>query len=254
LLALASEYGLTVIEDAAQGFGAEYLLPQAGVNEGDAAGTWVRAGAMGDLGCLSFYPSKALGAYGDAGMVLARDRTLAERVRTLRTHGEVEKYRHDMFGVNSRLDELQAAVLRVKLRYVDGWIAARQARAALYDRQFQEARLTGPSDAWDDNYPVMVPTVTPSCTHIFYVYAVRVRHRDRLRAYLAERGVGTDVYYPLPLHLQPCFTSLGYRPGDFPAAEQAAEATLALPMYPELSDAQQVYVVTQIADFYRQLT
>jgi dTDP-4-amino-4,6-dideoxygalactose transaminase len=118
----------------------------------------------------------------------------------------------------------------------------------------QEAQLAGPPDAWDDNYPVMVPTVAPSCTHIFYVYAVRVRHRDRLRAYLAERGVATDVYYPLPLHLQPCFASLGYRQGDFPAAEQAAEATLALPMYPELSEAQQVYVVTQMADFYRQLT
>jgi dTDP-4-amino-4,6-dideoxygalactose transaminase len=254
LLALASEYDLTVIEDAAQVLGADYLLAQAGTNSGDTAGTWVRAGAMGDLGCLSFYPSKALGAYGDAGMVLARDRILAERVRALRTHGEVGKYRHDIVGVNSRLDELQAAVLRVKLRYLDDWIAARQARAAFYDQRLREAQLAGTADAWDDNYPVVVPIVAPSCRHIFYVYAVRVRHRDRLRAYLAEHGVGTDVYYPLPLHLQPCFASLGYRHGDFPAAEQAAEATLALPMYPELSEAQQVYVVTQMADFYRQLT
>jgi dTDP-4-amino-4,6-dideoxygalactose transaminase len=253
LLSLAREHGLTVIEDAAQVMGAEYLLPQTGAGN-ESSSKWCRAGAMGDLGCLSFYPSKALGAYGDAGMVLVRDQTLAERVRTLRTHGEAGKYRHDMVGVNSRLDELQAAVLRVKLRYLDDWIAARQARAALYDQQLQEARLAGTANAWDDNYPVMVPIVAPSCTHIFYVYAVRARHRDRLRAYLAERGVGTDVYYPLPLHLQPCFASLGYRQGDFPAAEQAADDTLALPMYPELSEAQQAYVVTQMADFYRQPT
>ena len=118
-----------------------------------------------------------------------------------------------MVGVNSRLDELQAAVLRVKLRYLEDWIAARQARAARYDQLFQEARLAGTPDAWDDSHPVMVPVVAPSCTHIFYVYAVRVRHRDRLRAYLSEHGVGTDVYYPLPLHLQPCFAPLGYREG-----------------------------------------
>ena len=254
LLALAREHGLTVIEDAAQVIGAEYLLPQVGANGGDAAGKWLRAGAMGELGCLSFYPSKALGAYGDAGMVLARDPALAERVRALRTHGEVGKYRHDMLGVNSRLDELQAAVLRVKLRYLEDWIAARQARAARYDQLFQEAGLAGRPDAWDDSCPVIVPVVAPSCTHIFYVYAVRVRHRDRLRAYLSEHGVGTDVYYPLPLHLQPCFAPLGYREGDFPAAERAAEESLALPMYPELSEAQQVYVVKQVADFYHQLT
>jgi len=253
LLDLAREHGMTVIEDAAQVIGAEYLLLQTGAGN-ETAGKWHRAGAMGDLGCLSFYPSKALGAYGDAGMVLARDPALAERVRALRRHGGLDKYRHDMVGVNSRLDELQAAVLRVKLRYLDDWITARQARAARYDQLFQEARLVGTSDDWDDSCPVMVPVVAPSCTHIFYVYAVRVHHRDRLRAYLAEQGVGTDVYYPLPLHLQPCFASLGYRQGDFPAAEQAAEESLALPMFPELSEAQQVYVVRQIADFYRQLT
>jgi dTDP-4-amino-4,6-dideoxygalactose transaminase len=187
-------------------------------------------------------------------MVLACDPALAERVRALRAHGELGKYRHDMVGVNSRLDELQAAVLRVKLRYLDDWITARQARAARYDQLLQEARLAGTADACDDCCLVTVPAVAPACTHIFYVYAVRVPHRDRLRAYLAEHGVGTDVYYPLPLHLQPCFASLGYRRGDFPAAEQAAEESLALPMYPELSEAQQVYVVQQVADFYHQLT
>jgi dTDP-4-amino-4,6-dideoxygalactose transaminase len=253
LLALAREHGLAVIEDAAQVIGAEYLLPRPSVGGGDATATWVRAGAMGDLGCLSFYPSKSLGAYGDAGMVLARDPALAERVRTLRTHGELAKYRHDLVGVNSRLDEIQAAVLRVKLRHLEDWITARQARAARYDRLFREARLAGPPDAWDDGCPVVLPVVAPSCRHIFYVYAVRVPHRDRLRAHLSERGVGTEVYYPLPLHLQPCFAPLGYRKGDFPAAERAAEESLALPMYPELSEAQQAYVVEQVADFYRQL-
>jgi dTDP-4-amino-4,6-dideoxygalactose transaminase len=254
LLALAREHGMPVIEDGAQVIGAEYLLPQAGANSGNAEGEWLRAGAMGELGCLSFYPSKALGAYGDAGMVLARDPALAERVRALRTHGGLGKYRHDLVGVNSRLDELQAAVLRVKLRYLEDWIAARQARAARYDQLFQEAHLAGTPDAWDDGCLVMMPVIAPSCTHIFYVYAVRVRQRDRLRAYLSEHGVGTEVYYPLPLHLQPCFAPLGYCKGDFPAAEQAAEETLALPMYPELSEAQQVYVVQQVADFYRQQT
>jgi dTDP-4-amino-4,6-dideoxygalactose transaminase len=252
LLALAREYGLVVIEDAAQVFGAEYFLPEVGVSGGDMATSWVRAGAMGDLGCLSFYPSKALGAYGDAGMVLARDPALAERVRTLRTHGESAKYRHDLVGVNSRLDEIQAAVLRVKLRYVEGWIAARQARSDRYEQLFRETRLTGASNAWDEGAPVMLPAVAPSGTHIFYVYAVRVRQRDRLRAHLSQHSVGTEVYYPLPLHLQPCFASLGYREGDFPAAEQEAKETLALPMYPELSEAQQAYVVQRLANFYRQ--
>jgi dTDP-4-amino-4,6-dideoxygalactose transaminase len=253
LLTLAREHGLNIVEDAAQAIGAEYLLPHADPGGGEPAAAWHRAGAMGAFGCLSFYPSKALGAYGDAGMVLAQDPVLAERVRTLRTHGGLGKYRHDLVGVNSRLDELQAAVLRVKLRYLDDWIAARQARAARYDQLFQEAGLVGAPDRVGAGKPVTLPVIAPHCTHIFYVYAVRVCQRDRLRAYLAERSVDTDIYYPVPLHLQPCFAPLGYRRGDFPGAEQAAAESLALPMYPELSEAQQVYVVEQIAHFYREL-
>jgi dTDP-4-amino-4,6-dideoxygalactose transaminase len=183
-------------------------------------------------------------------MVLARDPALAERVRTLHTHGEVGKYHHELIGVNSRLDELQAAVLRVKLRYLEDWIAARQARAARYDQLFRETGLASTCETWNDGSPLMLPVIAPQCTHIFYIYAVRARHRDRLRAYLSDHGVDTDVYYPLPLHLQPCFAPLGFRRGDFPAAERAAEESLALPMYPELSEAQQVYVVEQIARFY----
>jgi dTDP-4-amino-4,6-dideoxygalactose transaminase len=250
LLMLAREHGLIAIEDTAQAIGAEYLMSPADTSAGETAGEWHRSGVMGGLGCLSFYPSKALGAYGDAGMVLAHDPSLAERVRALRTHGGLGKYRHDIVGVNSRLDELQAAVLRVKLQHLDDWIAARQARAARYDQLFQAAGLAGPPGRLDAGKPVALPIVAPRCTHTFYVYSVRARRRDQLRTYLAERGVETDVYYPMPLHVQPCFAPLGYRQGDFPEAEQAAAESLALPMYPELSAAQQEYVVEQITDFY----
>lgn len=251
LLALARRHDLTVIEDAAQAIGATYLLSQPSAPGSDFAAVWRRAGSMGQLGCLSFYPSKALGGYGDGGMVLTNDRRLAERVRILRTHGEQEKYYHDMVGVNSRLDELQAAVLRVKLRYVDRWITARQANAARYHRFFQQAGLAGSPGDLHTEKPVTLPAIAPGRTHIFYVYAIRVRERDRLRSFLAERGVGTDVYYPLPLHVQKCFAPLGYRAGDFPEAERVARESLALPMYPELSEAQQQYVVEQIATFNR---
>ncbi|MBI3330162.1 MAG: DegT/DnrJ/EryC1/StrS family aminotransferase [Nitrospinae bacterium] len=252
LLALARRHGLMVVEDAAQAIGAECLLPLARNPGDDLMATRRPAGSMGQLGCLSFYPSKALGGYGDGGMVLTDDPALAERVRTLRVHGGLKKYYHDMVGVNSRLDELQAAVLGVKLRYVDRWISARQANAARYQRLFQDAGLTGAPGKLDLEKPVALPSIAPGRTHIFYVYAIRARERDRLRAYLAEHGVGTEVYYPLPLHLQPCFATLGYRPGDFPEAERAAQESLALPMYPELSESQQTYVVEQIATFYRQ--
>jgi dTDP-4-amino-4,6-dideoxygalactose transaminase len=250
LLALAQRHNLSIIEDAAQVVGAQYLLPRAGPAAGEAAATWRQAGSMGQLGCLSFYPSKILGAYGDAGMVLTNDPTLAGRVRTLRTHGGLRPYYYEMVGINSRLDELQAAVLRVKLRHLDRWILARQANAMRYDRLFQDAGLAGPPGDLDPRKPVMLPVALPGRTHIFYVYGVCVRERDRLRAFLAGQGVETDVYYPLPLHLQQCFASLGYRAGDFPEAERAAQESLALPMYPELSEAQQRYVVEQVAAFY----
>jgi dTDP-4-amino-4,6-dideoxygalactose transaminase len=249
LLELARRRDLCLIEDAAQAIGAAYRLPCAGARDAGPE-AWPRAGAMGHLGCLSFYPSKALGAYGDAGMVLTRDAALAERLRALRVHGDVGKYQHQLLGINSRLDELQAAVLRVKLRHLERWIAARQANAARYDRLFQEAGLAAPPGGLDAA-PIGLPMVVPGRTHIFYVYAVRAHDRDRLRAHLAEHGVGTDVYYPVPLHLQPCFADLGYRAGDFPEAERAARESLALPMYPELTAAQQAYVVEQIAAFYR---
>jgi dTDP-4-amino-4,6-dideoxygalactose transaminase len=251
LLVLARQHRLAVIEDAAQVIGAEHRLPCHDGSGEKSAGEWYQAGTMGQLGCLSFYPSKALGAYGDAGMVLTSDAALAQGVRALRTHGGVTKYQHDMLGVNSRLDEIQAAVLRVKLRYLPAWIAARQVNAARYDRLFQEARLAAPPDACPGDMPVALPVRAPGRTHMFYVYAIRARQRDRLRDYLAVHGVGTEVYYPVPLHLQPCFAALGYQAGTFPEAEQAARESLALPMFPELSATQQLYVVEQVANFYR---
>jgi dTDP-4-amino-4,6-dideoxygalactose transaminase len=251
LVALARQHDLVIIEDAAQAIGAEYcLLAQDSVGE-KPAGVWSQAGTMGQLGCLSFYPSKALGAYGDAGMVLSHDAVLAARVRALRTHGGITKYQHDLLGVNSRLDELQAAVLRVKLRYLALWTAVRQANAARYDRLFQEAGLAARAGDRPGDPPVVLPVVAPGRTHTFYVYAIRARQRDRLRDHLAAHGVGTEVYYPIPLHLQPCFAALRYGPRDFPEAEQAAQESLALPMFPELTEAQQLYVVEQIATFYR---
>ncbi len=253
LLELARRHGLTVIEDAAQAIGSECLLPLASGPGNDLAATHRRAGSIGQLGCLSFYPSKALGAYGDGGMVLTSDPALAERVRALRTHGSLNKYYHESVGVNSRLDALQAAVLRVKLRYIDRWIDARQAKAARYNRLFQEAGLAGSPGDLHAGKPVTLPPIALGRTHIFYVYAIRARAREWLRAFLGERGIGTDVYYPLPLHLQTCFAPLGYQPGDFPEAERAAQESLALPIYPELTEAQQTYVVEQIARFYDNL-
>ena len=224
---ISRRHGLTIIEDAAQAIGAE--------DRGR------RAGSMGRLGCFSFYPTKNLGAAGDGGMLTTNDDTLAARLRKLRAHGGKDEYQHLEIGINSRLDELQAAVLRVKLPYLDGWSAARRERAAKYDRLFSEADLP---------YEVIPPFVRIDGRHIFHQYVVRVpRHRDALMDHLTERGIGTKVYYPIPLHLQRCFRYLGYRAGDFPEAESAASETFALPVYPELTDEQQQYVVDSFRSF-----
>lgn len=228
LLPLARRYGLSVVEDAAQAIGAE------------AAGGR-RAGSMGDIGCFSFFPSKNLGAFGDAGMCTTRDEALAEKLRVLRVHGGRPKYYHAVIGGNFRLDELQAAVLTVKLKYLDSWTQGRQRNADSYDRLFRAAGLEG---------TVGLPARTPGCRHIFNQYVIRAPDRDRLRQHLAERHIGTEVYYPVPLHLQQCFANLGGRAGDCPEAERAAGETLALPIYPELSEAQLACVVHAIRDFY----
>lgn len=227
LLAIANRHGLPLIEDAAQAIGAE--------DRGR------RAGSMGRLGCFSFYPTKNLGAAGDAGMIATNDGGLAARLAALRVHGGVTEYRHTEIGINSRLDALQAAVLRVKLPHLDDWSNARLARAHRYNELLSGANLP---------YELLAPFIRPDGRHIFHQYVVRApKHRDALMAHLAQRGVGTRVYYPVPLHLQECFRYLGYQEGDFPEAEGAALETFALPIYPELTDEEQDYVVDCLRSF-----
>jgi dTDP-4-amino-4,6-dideoxygalactose transaminase len=228
LMAIARQHGLKVIEDAAQAIGSEYK-------------NGVRAGTIGDVGCFSFFPSKNLGAFGDAGLCTSNDQELAESMRTLRVHGGKPKYFHAVIGGNFRIDELQAAVLRVKLKYLDGWTQGRQINAAYYDSAFAGAAL-------GDKFKT--PRVMAGYRHIFNQYVVRAERRDELKARLTERSIGSEIYYPVPLHLQKCFAYLGYRPGDFPHSEQAAAETLALPIYPELDPAQMAHVVATIAEFY----
>jgi dTDP-4-amino-4,6-dideoxygalactose transaminase len=225
---MAGRYGLKVIEDAAQAIGAA----DAGQH---------RAGSFGDVGCLSFFPTKNLGAFGDAGMCITNDGALAERMEVLRVHGGKPKYYHALIGGNFRIDELQAAVLNVKLPHLDEWTAGRQRNAAFYDAAFARAQLGS---------ALRTPYRQPGVRHIFNQYAVRVRDRDALRQHLSDAGVGTEIYYPVPLHLQQCFAYLGHRSGDFTLSEQAAAETLALPIYPELTETQLQYVVDSIAAHY----
>jgi dTDP-4-amino-4,6-dideoxygalactose transaminase len=230
LMQIAREHGLYVIEDAAQAIGTEYLGA-------------ARVGAIGDIGCFSFFPSKNLGAFGDAGLCTTNDAALAERMRVLRVHGGKPKYFHALIGGNFRIDELQAAVLRVKLRHLDGWTAARQRNAAFYDRALAAVGAA-----------VVTPVAMPGQRHIFNQYIVRVTQgleaRDGLKKFLTERGIGTEIYYPVPLHLQQCFEYLGHRRGDFPESERAALETLALPIYPELEEAQLRTVADSIAEYF----
>jgi dTDP-4-amino-4,6-dideoxygalactose transaminase len=228
LMAIARQYGLKVIEDAAQAIGTEYK-----------DGT--RAGTIGDIGCFSFFPSKNLGAFGDAGLCTTNDPQLAESMRVLRVHGGKPKYFHAVIGGNFRIDELQAAVLRVKLQYLDGWTEGRQRNAAYYNSAFAAAGL---------GTKLRTPLALPGYRHIFNQYIVRAQNRDALKARLTERSIGSEIYYPVPLHLQQCFAYLNYRAGDFPQSELAAAETLALPVYPELEPQQLAHVVATIADFY----
>jgi dTDP-4-amino-4,6-dideoxygalactose transaminase len=235
LLKIAKEKKLSIIEDAAQALGAEYT-PKVG-SKGR------RAGQIGDLGCFSFYPTKNLGAFGDAGMVVTDDPDLAEKVRMLRVHGSQPKYFHKSIGINSRLDTIQAAILMVKIRYLERWTAERQKKAERYQALFQD--LLSSVDGF------RLPTIQYQNRHIFHQYVIRVPGRDRLRQFLAEEGIGTDIYYPVPLHLQECYSFLKYRRGDLPNSEKASEEVLALPIYPELTEDQQRVVVNRIRAFYK---
>lgn len=227
IIKISKKYKLAVIEDAAQSIGARYKGKM--------------AGSLGDFGSFSFYPSKNLGGFGDGGMVTANNEKLSEEVRILRVHGSKPKYYHKMVGINSRLDELQAAVLRIKLRHLEAWTNQRIERAERYDRLFKDEGLLD---------TVSLPVRRAYNHHVFNQYIVRVKKRDALRDYLAKEGIGTEIYYPVPLHLQQCFKYLGYKKGDFPVSEKAARETLALPIYPELVLEEQEYVVKKIAEFY----
>ena len=226
--AVASRRGIPVIEDAAQAIGAEE--------------NGVRAGNIGAIGCFSFYPSKNLGAMGDGGFLTTNDDALAAKLLALRNHGAEIKYFHKWVGLNSRLDGFQGAVLRVKLPHLERWTEARRANAARYRQLFTDAGLTE---------QIGLPIERENCRHIYNQYVIRVpNRRDDLRAHLTERNVGTDIYYPVPLHLQECFAYLGYNEGDLPESERAARETLAIPVYPELKPEQQEYVVSTIGDFF----
>jgi len=226
LESLARQRNIPLVEDAAQAIGSEW--------DGR------RAGSLGEIGCFSFFPTKNLGAAGDGGILTTNNPGLADRLRSLRVHGSRLKYHHEYVGLNSRLDSLQAAILRVKLRRLDAWTAARQRHAAHYLRRFNELNL-----------PLRGQLQSPSATrHVYNQFVIRTPDRDRLRTHLQNRGIGTEIYYPVPLHLQECFQYLGYRRGDFPASEQAASTSLALPVYPELTVDQLDIVCDAIHQFF----
>jgi dTDP-4-amino-4,6-dideoxygalactose transaminase len=235
LLELARAKNLFVIEDAAQALGAEYRPLPNSVGR--------RAGQMGDLGCFSFYPTKNLGAFGDAGMVVTHNAEWAEKIRLLRVHGSQPKYFHKWIGINSRLDTLQAAILLVKFRHLEKWTEERQKKAKRYGELFQ--------DLLSSVQGIQLPTIQYKNRHIFNQYVIRTHERDRLRQFLIENEIGTDIYYPLPLHLQECYSFLEYRRGDLPVSEKASEEVLALPIYPELTEEQQIMVVDRIKAFYK---
>jgi len=224
ILKIAKKYRLKVIEDAAQAHGAEYKGK--------------KVGSLGDVACFSFFPAKNLGAYGDGGIIVTNNEKIAKKIIMLRNHGRVEKYKHLMEGVNSRLDELQAAILRVKLRYLDKWNKARRQRAKIYDEVFKHLEEVG------------TPFVPFWATPVFYVYTIRVKEREKLREYLKKKGISTGIYYPIPLHLQPAYKYLNYKKGDFPEAEKAAKEILSLPMYPELSRKEQNFIIQKIKTFF----
>lgn len=259
IMKLAKRYELKVVEDAAQAIGAGYKGR--------------RAGSIGHTGCFSFFPSKNLGGYGDGGMITTNDDELAERLRVLRVHGSKPKYHHKVVGVNSRLDTLQAAVLKVKLQYLDEWSETRREKAQNYHRMFEEAGLTASYDQLDCSeacasmgdegcglQSMPDKLITPleregapenDGRHIYHQYVIRTHRRDELQAALKEANIGNAIYYPVPLHEQECFASLGYTDADCPASHCASRQTLALPVFPELTDEQQQYIVDTVADFLK---
>ncbi|MCX8043084.1 MAG: DegT/DnrJ/EryC1/StrS family aminotransferase [Desulfobacterota bacterium] len=232
ILACSRQYNIPVIEDAAQALGAGYVMDD----------KLRKACSFGEFGCLSFFPSKNLGCFGDGGMITTPDADMAQKLRCLRVHGQTEGYYHNFIGINGRLDALQALILQVKLPYLEEWTERRRNNAAQYTYLFDQEGLTE---------FITPPRERTGSFHVYNQYVVRARDRDKLKQYLLERGIGTAVYYPLPLHLQYCFKYLGYKAGDFPHSECAARETLALPVFPELTQKQIEYVVDTIRRFYK---
>ncbi|MFM8552506.1 MAG: DegT/DnrJ/EryC1/StrS family aminotransferase [Nitrospiraceae bacterium] len=224
---IAKRRKLAVIEDACQAIGA--------MQDG------VRAGVLGDTGCFSFFPSKNLGGFGDGGLITMNDAKLHDDLAMLRVHGSRVRYVHELIGINSRLDALQAAILLVKFKHLDRWTEGRRRNAARYERLFTEARLLD---------RIALPVTQPGNFHVFNQYTIRAQRRDELKDFLKERGVGTEIYYPIPMHVQDCYRFLGHKKGDFPVSEQAAAEALSIPIYAELTDAQLTYVVSCIKEFY----
>lgn len=237
---IAEEFGVAAVEDAAQAIGAEW--------------SGRGAGSLGVTAAFSFYPTKNLSAYGDAGIVTTSRPEMAEHMRQLRNHGSPRRYYHHEFGWNGRMDAIQAAVLRVKLPHIADWNQSRRQHAATYDQLFASAGLTSnqssDQSSNESGAPVRLLSRSPQAKHVFHQYVIRVERRDELRRFLAERKIGSEIYYPLPLHLQPVFSYLGLKAGDLPVSEQAAREVLALPMFPELTEAEIGWVVESIADFY----
>ncbi len=242
IMEIARKHNLKVVEDGAQAIGVQY-------KDGK------RVGTIGDIGCYSFFPSKNLGCFGDGGLVVSNDDELGEKLRILRVHGGKPKYYHKIIGGNFRLDAIQAAVLNVKLPHLDDWSAQRRANAELYTKLFVGAGLaesTGKTK-FDDKNKVLLPEAVYSNSgvknyHIYNQYIIRVQDRDAVRKHLSDNSIGSEIYYPVPFHLQECFSSLGYKKGDFPLAEEAADDSIALPIYPELTEEQQKFVVDKIAE------
>jgi dTDP-4-amino-4,6-dideoxygalactose transaminase len=247
LAAIANRHQLQMIEDAAQALGAHYVKDGTTVKQ--------HAGSRGDCGCFSFFPTKNLGACGEAGMVITGDESLALTLRSLRHHGcrsQHEQYYYDAIGINGRLDALQAAVLKVKLKHLDEWNTRRRSNADSYNRFFRERGLAASQDeTGGEEYPLRLPVERKGNYHIYHQYVIRARNRDGLKAFLDKRGIGCGIYYPVPVHLQPCYGSLGFKEGSFPESENASREVLALPIYPELTRDQQEAVVNAVADFYR---
>lgn len=223
ITALAEKHGLYVVEDACQAIGSEI--------------NGRKVGTIGKAGCFSFFPTKNLGAYGDGGLVITNDDELADKIRLLRVHGSRKKYFHDVIGYNSRLDEIQAAILRVKLKYIDSWNEARRQKAKLYNELLK-------------NTPVITPDIIDGKSHVFHLYTILATNRDELKKHLEQKGIPTGIYYPLPLHLQEAYKDLGYKKGDMPVAEKTCESNLSLPLYPELPDGQIKYIADSVIEFY----